>query len=96
MIAHCLTLGGIRAAATAGVHSIEHAIFYDTERGGHFYDEAIVDVIAEKHIWVNPGQTFAYEAIAHVTPPRSSRATRQCSTSGWKTMQRCWPRACAW
>ena len=64
VIAHCLTLDGIRAAATARVHSIEHAIFYDGGTGQHAYDPALVDEIAENGIWVNPGQTFAYEAIS--------------------------------
>jgi imidazolonepropionase-like amidohydrolase len=68
VIAHCLTLGGIRAATAAGVHSIEHAIFFDAERDEHAYDPALVDEIARKSIWVNPGQTFAYEAIATASP----------------------------
>jgi imidazolonepropionase-like amidohydrolase len=68
VIAHCLTAGGIAAATEARVHSIEHAIFYDAARGAHAYDEALVDEIARRQIWVNPGQTFAYDAIAHPEP----------------------------
>jgi imidazolonepropionase-like amidohydrolase len=64
VIAHCLTLRGIASAAAARVHSIEHAIFYDPERGAPAYDPGLVDQIARDGIWVNPGQTFAYEAIA--------------------------------
>lgn len=68
VIAHCLTAGGVRAATAAGVHSIEHAIFYDTDRGEHAYDPAVVEEIAHRGIWVNPGQTFAYDAIANPGP----------------------------
>jgi imidazolonepropionase-like amidohydrolase len=64
VIAHCLTATGIASAAHAAVHSIEHAIFYDPTSGAHAYDEALVAEMAGKGIWVNPGQTFAYEAIA--------------------------------
>jgi imidazolonepropionase-like amidohydrolase len=68
VIAHCLTAGGIAAATKARVHSIEHAIFYDAATGEHAYDPALVDEIARNAIWVNPGQTFAYEAIAQAGP----------------------------
>jgi imidazolonepropionase-like amidohydrolase len=68
VVAHCLTLAGIRAAAEAGVHSIEHAIFYEPATGEHAYDARLVDEIARKGIWVNPGQTFAYEAISSADP----------------------------
>jgi imidazolonepropionase-like amidohydrolase len=68
VVAHCLTLAGIRSAAAAGVHSIEHAIFYDPLTGEHAYDPELVDEIARKRIWVNPGQTFAYEAISTRDP----------------------------
>ncbi|MGH2407734.1 MAG: amidohydrolase family protein [Candidatus Limnocylindrales bacterium] len=68
VIAHCLTAGGIAAATKARVHSIEHAIFYDAARAAHAYDEALVDEIAGRQIWVNPGQTFAYDAIANPGP----------------------------
>jgi imidazolonepropionase-like amidohydrolase len=68
VVAHCLTLPGIRAATAARVHSIEHAIFYDPVTEGHAYDESLVDEIADAGIWVNPGQTFAYEAISAPNP----------------------------
>jgi imidazolonepropionase-like amidohydrolase len=68
VVAHCLTAVGVAAAVAAGVHSIEHAIFYDPVSGAHAYDEALVDRIAQKGIWVNPGQTFAYEAISRADP----------------------------
>ncbi|HEY7940445.1 MAG TPA: amidohydrolase family protein [Candidatus Limnocylindrales bacterium] len=68
VVAHCLTVRGIAAAARARVHSIEHAIFYDVRSGAHAYDEALVAEMAEHGIWVNPGQTFAYEAISDPQP----------------------------
>jgi imidazolonepropionase-like amidohydrolase len=74
VIAHCLTVDGIRSATTARVHSIEHAIFYDPGTGEHAYDPALVDEIAANGIWVNPGQTFAYEAIS--TPQPGERFAR--------------------
>ena len=67
VIAHCLTSAAIRVAAAARVHSIEHAIFYDPVRGEPDYDPGVVDEIAAKGIWVNPGQTFAYQAISRPT-----------------------------
>lgn len=77
VVAHCLTVGGIRAATHAGVHSIEHGIFYEPTTGAHAYDEGLVDDIARQGIWVNPGQTFAYEAIS--TPDPSERFARNAA-----------------
>lgn len=68
VIAHCLTTPAIRVAAAANVHSIEHAIFYDPLTGEPDYDADLVDEIVERGIWVNPGQTFAYEAISDPQP----------------------------
>jgi imidazolonepropionase-like amidohydrolase len=68
VVAHCLTAGGIAAATEARVHSIEHAIFYDAQEGRHAFDPRLADEIARRDIWVNPGQTFAYDAIAHPAP----------------------------
>jgi imidazolonepropionase-like amidohydrolase len=68
VIAHCLTTPAIRVATAANVHSIEHAIFYDPFTGEPDYDPDLVDQIVEQGIWVNPGQTFAYEAISDPAP----------------------------
>jgi imidazolonepropionase-like amidohydrolase len=77
VVAHCLTVAGVKAASHAGVHSIEHGIFYDPATGEHAYDEDLVDDIARQGIWVNPGQTFAYEAIS--TPDPSERFARNAA-----------------
>jgi imidazolonepropionase-like amidohydrolase len=74
VIAHCLTSAAIRVATEAHVHSIEHAIFYDPQRGEPDYDSGVVDEIAAKGIWVNPGQTFAYQAISR--PAQDERFRR--------------------
>jgi imidazolonepropionase-like amidohydrolase len=68
VVAHCLTVAGIRAATTAGVHSIEHCIFYDVERGGPSFDPALADEIARRGIWVAPEQAFAHEAFTNPGP----------------------------
>jgi imidazolonepropionase-like amidohydrolase len=68
VVAHCLTVAGIRSAVAAGVHSIEHAIFYDTERAGPAFDPKLADAIAEAGIWVAPGQAFAYEVFTDPGP----------------------------
>lgn len=68
VVAHCLTSAGIRAAATAGVHSIEHAIFYDTQGAGPAFDPSLADEIARRRIWVAPGQAFAYEVFTNPGP----------------------------
>ena len=74
--AHCLTLAGVRAAVTAGVQSIEHAILFDVERDGAVYDEALVDEIVRRDIVVAPGQAFAHEVFtnpaAATTFPRNA------------------------
>jgi imidazolonepropionase-like amidohydrolase len=61
--AHCLTVQGVRTATAAGVHSIEHAIFFDPQRDTIDYDAAVVDRIASRGIWVAPGQAFAHEVF---------------------------------
>jgi len=61
--AHCLTTAGIRSATFAGVHSIEHAIFYDLDAGATRYDQALGDDIARKGIVVDPGHAFAYDVF---------------------------------
>jgi imidazolonepropionase-like amidohydrolase len=68
VVAHCLTVAGIRSAVEAGVHSIEHAIFYDTERAGPAFDPDLADAIAEASIWVAPGQAFAHEVFTDPEP----------------------------
>lgn len=73
VIAHCLTTAAIRVATAANVHSIEHAIFYDPATGEPDYDEDLVAEIVERGIWVNPGQTFAYDAISRPEPEERFR-----------------------
>lgn len=68
VVAHCLTVAGIRASVAARVHSIEHAIFYDTERGAPSFDPALADAIAAAGIRVAPGQAFAYEVFTNPSP----------------------------
>jgi imidazolonepropionase-like amidohydrolase len=68
VVAHCLTVAGIRSSVEAGVHSIEHAIFYDTEIAGPSFDPALADAIAEADIWVAPGQAFAHEVFTAPEP----------------------------
>jgi imidazolonepropionase-like amidohydrolase len=68
VVAHCLTTAGIRASVAAGVHSIEHAIFYDTEQAGPAFDPALADEIARRGIWVAPGQAFAHEVFTNPGP----------------------------
>ena len=58
--AHCLTVAGIQSTVEAGVRSIEHAIFYDTEIEAHRYDEGLVERIVDRGIYVAPGLGFAY------------------------------------
>lgn len=68
VVAHCLTTAGIRASVAAGVHSIEHAIFYDAQRGARAFDPALADDIASRRIWVAPGQAFAHEVFTNPGP----------------------------
>jgi imidazolonepropionase-like amidohydrolase len=68
VVAHCLTTAGIRASVTAGVNSIEHAIFYDTERAEPAFDRALAEEIRERGIWVAPGQAFAHEVFTNPGP----------------------------
>ena len=68
VVAHCLTVAGIRASVEARVNSIEHAIFYDTERRAPAFDPALADAIAEAGIWVAPGQAFAHEVFTNPSP----------------------------
>jgi imidazolonepropionase-like amidohydrolase len=68
VVAHCLTVAGIRASVAARVHSIEHAIFYDTERREAVFDPALADEIAAAGIWVAPGQAFAHEVFTNPGP----------------------------
>ena len=68
VVAHCLTTAGIRSSVEAGVHSIEHAIFYDTDARGPDFDLALADEIARRDIWVAPGQAFAYEVFTNPNP----------------------------
>jgi imidazolonepropionase-like amidohydrolase len=68
VVAHCLTVAGIRSSVEAGVHSIEHAIFYDTEVAEPRFDPALADAIAEADIWVAPGQAFAHEVFTDPKP----------------------------
>lgn len=77
VIAHCLTTPAIRVAVAAGVHSIEHAIFYNPHSGNPDYDSDLVVEIAEREIWVNPGQTFAYDAISD--PSQDERFQRNAA-----------------
>jgi imidazolonepropionase-like amidohydrolase len=66
--AHCLTTPGIRASTEAGVHSIEHAIFYDPIRGEAVFEPDLAAEIASREIWVAPGQAFAHEAFTQPAP----------------------------
>jgi imidazolonepropionase-like amidohydrolase len=79
--AHCLTLAGIRSATSAGVRTIEHAIFFDVERNDMHYEATLVDEIARKGIIVDPGQAFAYavftDPAAATTFPRNAAMFRQ-------------------
>ena len=68
VVAHCLTVAGIRASVAAQVNSIEHAIFYDTERREPAFDASLADAIAAAGIWVAPGQAFAYEVFTNPSP----------------------------
>jgi imidazolonepropionase-like amidohydrolase len=68
VVAHCLTVAGIRAATAAGVHSIEHAIFYDVDRRAPSFDERLAEQIAEAGVWVAPGQAFAHEVFTNPGP----------------------------
>ena len=66
--AHCLTTPGIRASTEAGVNSIEHAIFYDPQRGEPRFEPELAAEIARREIWVAPGQAFAHEAFTAPAP----------------------------
>lgn len=66
--AHCLTAAGVRSAVAAGVDSVEHAIFYELERGDTAYDPAVGAAMAERGIVAAPGQAFAYEVFTNPTP----------------------------
>jgi imidazolonepropionase-like amidohydrolase len=68
VVAHCLTTAGIRSSVAAGVHSIEHAIFYDTEQRGPVFEPDLADEIARRGIWVAPGQAFAHEVFTNPRP----------------------------
>jgi imidazolonepropionase-like amidohydrolase len=68
--AHCLTAPGIRSATTAGVDSIEHAIFYDLKLDDTKYDPDLGAEILEKGIYVDPGPAFAYAVFS--TPAGAS------------------------
>jgi imidazolonepropionase-like amidohydrolase len=68
VVAHCLTVAGIRSAVAARVHSIEHAIFFDTAQGGPAFDPSLADAIAEAGVWVAPGQAFAHEVFTDPSP----------------------------
>jgi imidazolonepropionase-like amidohydrolase len=62
--AHCLTTAGIKAAVRGGVNSVEHAIFYDVEKGSAQFDPDLADEIKDRGIYVDPGPAFAYEVFA--------------------------------
>jgi imidazolonepropionase-like amidohydrolase len=64
VLAHCLSLGGARVAVEAGVHSLEHLWMFDANAGRSIYDNDLIDRIVRAGIWVNPSQTWAYEAMA--------------------------------
>jgi len=68
VVAHCLTVPGIRASAAARVHSIEHAIFYDPEAAASSFDPDLAGAIAAAGIWVAPGQAFAHEVFTNPSP----------------------------
>jgi len=81
VVAHCLTVAAVRSATEAGVASIEHCIFFDIGTDGMRYDVDLVNVIASKGIYVDPGQAFAYEVFtdptAATTFPRNAAMFRQ-------------------
>jgi imidazolonepropionase-like amidohydrolase len=61
--AHCLTSAGVRSAVTAGVDSVEHAIFYELDLDDTRYDPEIGAEMAERGIFVDPGPAFAYSVF---------------------------------
>lgn len=79
--AHCLTAAGVRSATYAGVHTIEHAIFYEPDVDGTRYDPAVGEQIARQGIIVDPGHAFAHEVFtdptAATTFPRNARMFTQ-------------------
>jgi imidazolonepropionase-like amidohydrolase len=89
--AHCLTLAGIRSATSAGVRTIEHAIFFDIERDAMHYDEQLVEEIARKGIIVDPGQAFAHSVFtdpsAATTFPRNAAMFKQRLTDDARMRQ---------
>lgn len=75
--AHCLTAAGVRAAVTAGVTSVEHAIFYELADDATRYDPAVGAAMAERGIYASPGPAFAYEVLTNPAAatafPRNAR-----------------------
>jgi imidazolonepropionase-like amidohydrolase len=75
--AHCLTLAGVRSAVTAGVRTVEHAIFFDVDADEMRYDAGLVEEMVRRGIIVDPGHTFAYEVFtdpaAATTFPRNAK-----------------------
>jgi imidazolonepropionase-like amidohydrolase len=68
--AHCLTSAGVRSAVSAGVDSVEHAIFYELGLGDTRYDAELGAQMAERGIFVDPGPAFAYSVF---TAPGAER-----------------------
>jgi len=62
--AHTLTVSGIDAAVKGGVHSLEHAIFYDAAAGTARFDPELADEARDRGMYVDPGPAFAYEVFA--------------------------------
>lgn len=79
--AHTLTTAGIRASIKGGVHSLEHAIFYDVKSGTATFDPELADEAKDKGIYVDPGPAFAYEVFADpnatTTWPRQAKLYSQ-------------------
>jgi imidazolonepropionase-like amidohydrolase len=79
--AHCLTSAGVRAAVSAGVSTVEHAIFCELDSDDTRYDPAVGEEMVRKGIIVDPGHAFAYEVFtdpsAATTFPRNARMFKQ-------------------
>ena len=60
--AHCTSTEGIRRAFVAGVDTIIHAMFFDPY-GKVFYDQELVDQIAEKGVFVNHNLAQTLELV---------------------------------
>lgn len=79
--AHCLTAAGVRAAVSAGVTSVEHAIFYEQAHDEARYDPEVGAAMAERGIYASPGPAFAFDVFtdpgAATTFPRNARLFHQ-------------------